>query len=141
MIYRVRNHSGGHKNKKIKHNIFNDTPPTSSHAHAVLLDCKLRALDTIKKEELLPYLFPKNRIMQEFKKQNLKNGAKCFYCGETVYTNVKRRQPNFATIDHKRPLCRGGREDVFNNYAVSCNKCNVTKGDLEAEAFNPGEKL
>lgn len=35
-----------------------------------------------------------------------------------------------ATVDHVRPLCRGGTDDIF-NLVISCKPCNEAKGDQD----------
>lgn len=44
-------------------------------------------------------------------------GNICIYCGEA--------KP--LTIDHKVPLCRGGRNDIT-NIVPACQSCNSKKG-------------
>jgi 5-methylcytosine-specific restriction endonuclease McrA len=48
----------------------------------------------------------------------------CVYCGSDEH----------LTIDHNRPLCRGGK-NTPENLVVACSGCNSTKGDKTAEEF------
>jgi len=57
---------------------------------------------------------------------------KCCFCGiEMVeYPNQK----NSATIEHVIPRCKGGLNSP-KNYAISCNRCNNNRGDLDWQVF------
>lgn len=55
------------------------------------------------------------------------NGDFCAYCGEFI-------QGNTFTIDHIKPKSLGGK-NIKSNYAPSCKRCNVFKGDLTAEEY------
>lgn len=46
--------------------------------------------------------------------------GKCFYCMNQISFSE-------ATIDHIKPKCSGGNNDVT-NLAVACERCNSTKG-------------
>jgi len=52
----------------------------------------------------------------------------CTYCGKQI-TN-----PNDFTMDHKLPLCRGGKT-VSENLTPSCLHCNQEKGMLTSEEY------
>lgn len=49
-------------------------------------------------------------------------------------TDVDKCHPRFATIDHKKPLSRGGR-NTADNKALACYLCNQEKGDMLEEEF------
>ena len=53
-----------------------------------------------------------NQVIQKY------NGC-CAYCGKSVINDFE--------IDHKIPLFRGGGNEI-NNLALSCKKCNSSKG-------------
>lgn len=53
--------------------------------------------------------------------------GKCAICGYPV--SFKR-----CTIDHKRPLCKGGTND-FRNLQITCRSCNQMKHSLSQQEF------
>ena len=57
---------------------------------------------------------------------------KCCFCGVEMveYPN----QSNSATIEHVTPASKGG-ENSADNYAISCNRCNSNRGDLDWKIF------
>ena len=54
----------------------------------------------------------------------LRDKYKCVYCGSSEE----------LTIDHVRPLCRGG-ETNSHNCVTACRTCNQAKGSLPVEQF------
>jgi 5-methylcytosine-specific restriction endonuclease McrA len=65
----------------------------------------------------------------------------CHYCGKQdllieVPTNSKSDLAKLATIDHKKPVSKGGGVYDTDNCVVSCYPCNQKKGDNEN--FNLG---
>ena len=54
----------------------------------------------------------------------LRDGNRCFYCGSSEE----------LTIDHVRPLCKGG-ETNSHNCVTACRACNQAKGSLPVEKF------
>jgi 5-methylcytosine-specific restriction endonuclease McrA len=61
-------------------------------------------------------------IQEVIKKYN----GKCAYCGVTCTSNYH--------IDHKLPLALGGGNE-FENLALSCRHCNLSKGKKTVEQF------
>ncbi len=55
----------------------------------------------------------------------------CHYCGKKVHSET---YPGRATVDHKKPLVKGGTND-FDNLVTACEKCNSKKGELDYENF------
>lgn len=53
--------------------------------------------------------------------------VKCYYCNKGL--NAKH-----ATIDHYRPLSKGGA-DRPRNWVIACEPCNSAKADLDPEDF------
>lgn len=58
--------------------------------------------------------------------------GKCVYC-ETEVTYYAKKT-NSLQIDHKKPVSRGGSDDMA-NLACSCRQCNSLKADMTAEEF------
>ncbi|MCC6918918.1 MAG: HNH endonuclease [Alphaproteobacteria bacterium] len=58
---------------------------------------------------------------------------RCFYC-KRIMRITQTRCPEQFTIDHTRPLCRGGRDNDENRVGC-CNECNQVKGFMTAEEF------
>lgn len=57
---------------------------------------------------------------------------KCCWCG-TVCTE-RRGQHNSTTIEHVMPQSEGGADD-WDNYAMSCHRCNSNRGTREVDRF------
>ncbi len=55
-----------------------------------------------------------------------KHGGRCALCDEPV--SFKPGTPRYATIDHVRPLSRGGL-DAPSNWQLACHECNQRKGN------------
>jgi 5-methylcytosine-specific restriction endonuclease McrA len=62
--------------------------------------------------------------------------CQCYYCGERVYYNPKRRNgPRSATIDHIIPRANGGALGPTVNGVVACRRCNGERGTKDARIF------
>src|SRR5579859_435803 len=63
---------------------------------------------------------------------------RCHYCKiPVVYTKITRGATtprNRATIDHRIPVCRGGKNEL-SNYVTCCIKCNEEKGQLTEKEY------
>ena len=61
----------------------------------------------------------------------------CYYCGVSLRKSKPgewtRKVPQ-ATVDHKQPLSRGGKDEP-DNWAVCCQPCNTRKGRMTEEEF------
>ena len=59
-----------------------------------------------------------------------RDGLKCWLCGRVLvlrYGNANgSTEPDTATLDHVRPICRGG-ETHPDNLKLACQKCNVKR--------------
>ncbi len=53
-----------------------------------------------------------------------RDGNQCVYCGSSEE----------LTIDHVRPLCKGGQTNS-QNCVTACRSCNQAKGSLPVEQF------
>lgn len=62
----------------------------------------------------------------------VEQGWICFYCGKTATLGTKAPEgkvaPDYPTIDHKKPLGRGGTWNV-ENLVMACYTCNHRKSD------------
>ena len=54
----------------------------------------------------------------------LRDGNRCVYCGSTEN----------LTIDHVRPLSKGGETNA-DNCVAACLRCNQAKGSLDLDEF------
>jgi 5-methylcytosine-specific restriction endonuclease McrA len=57
---------------------------------------------------------------------------KCCWCGGLC--TPQRNKYNSATIEHVNPQSEGGPDD-WNNYAMSCHRCNNARGTRSVERF------
>jgi hypothetical protein len=63
----------------------------------------------------------------DWKAERMAVNRRCEYCGRKV--NGKN-----STVDHRVPRIRGGADEP-ENWALSCNGCNQSKGILTVEEF------
>lgn len=56
----------------------------------------------------------------------------CIYCG--LKLTITPNQPNSMTLEHLKPLSRGGY-NKRSNYAPACRGCNNGKGSATVEEF------
>lgn len=73
------------------------------------------------------------------------DGDECCYCGITMTFErapARSRPRNLATVEHVIPVARGGAH-VWDNCALACWACNVSKGARESSRFQlrPGHRL
>lgn len=69
---------------------------------------------------------PKSKPKAVRHRSYIEQGALCFYCANLTDFDK-------WTIDHKLPLCRGGRGGV--NCVGCCSTCNTAKGSMTFEEF------
>lgn len=72
---------------------------------------------------------PRNRANSARKRQQKavllqRDGALCAWCGAL-------KSPSDLTIDHVKPVSKGGRNALF-NLCLACEDCNKAKGDRPA---------
>lgn len=84
----------------------------------------------------------RNRLLRRIQKAN-KGKLICHYCQNDLIANfniphVKKSRK--ATLDHVRPLAKGGHRFDANNLVVACSKCNGEKGDKMNFAAKKGKK-
>lgn len=68
---------------------------------------------------------------KKFIKQMLVENGKlnCHYCNINLITGIHPQPDNGATIDHVKPLSKGGKMYSKDNIVLCCYKCNCLKGD------------
>lgn len=54
---------------------------------------------------------------------------RCLYCSEPLKDQNAKHRGELVTIDHLKPLSRGG-SNSFDNLVVCCNGCNRRKGNM-----------
>jgi 5-methylcytosine-specific restriction endonuclease McrA len=67
------------------------------------------------------------------RKSMFKKNSKCHYCRcemELSTAGSAKQKNNTATIDHKTPICRGGKKLGSANKVLACALCNKDKGHL-----------
>ncbi len=63
-----------------------------------------------------------------------RDGSVCHYCRGAVVLRCFGRNPDDATLDHKRAKARGGQH-TWDNLVVACRKCNHEKADRDYDVF------
>lgn len=67
-------------------------------------------------------------------RQSIKtHGGKCFYCPTII---APLAEPTLWNLDHIEPKALGGKNDL-SNFVLSCRSCNVKKGHIPIDSFNP----
>lgn len=65
-------------------------------------------------------------------------GWKCHYCGCAIHREPSKvnsiKKPKQATVDHMKPLGKGGADNV-QNMVLACRPCNDEKGDMDYFAY------
>lgn len=63
---------------------------------------------------------------------------KCVYCGQDNLEKVTEGiRPQYqATLDHVKPLSKGGAEYDESNLVCACLRCNQKKANMTLEQFN-----
>jgi 5-methylcytosine-specific restriction endonuclease McrA len=74
----------------------------------------------------------------------IRDGLWCYYCSKLMEFEWKPGiyQPDYAEIEHKVPLSKGG-EHSYDNCVLACTECNGEKGVMTYTEFiekNRGEK-
>lgn len=95
--------------------------------------CEMGMVKRINKKLVLKYS-PKEQpnLSPKGLKSLYKISCRCYYCGRITTLPEGGSSPNkknTATIDHKTPKCRDGKDDVKNR-VLCCNQCNGDKAHL-----------
>lgn len=63
---------------------------------------------------------------------------KCFYCGKDSLKKQTDDTDRLATLDHVKPVSKGGKKFCSSNIVIACHSCNSRKKDMDLEKFiNP----
>lgn len=71
------------------------------------------------------------------------DGDECCYCGcPMVFASFERgsRPDNQATLEHVLPISKGGGH-TFENCAIACWRCNISKGAADDWEVRDGHRL
>ena|ERR1035438_4247460 len=115
-----------------QHNVLVQNPHPQSLAALVLLTKKL-APRPIDYKTWLKY-------RKWFLKQHMRKYKKlmCFYCGSGPLKSQADSNRELATLDHVKPLSKGGKRFDSSNLVVACYTCNSRKKDKDLDEFiNP----
>jgi 5-methylcytosine-specific restriction endonuclease McrA len=112
-----------------QHNVLVNEPHTQSLAALVLLTKKLAPKPLNYKVWL--------RYRKWFFRQHLKTHKKliCYYCGKGPLKKQSDFTEDLATLDHVKPLSKGGERFHSSNLVVACFRCNSRKKDKELDEF------
>jgi 5-methylcytosine-specific restriction endonuclease McrA len=115
-----------------QHNVLIHEPHPKSLAALVLLTKKL-APRPISYKVWLKYR--KWFLKQELKKYKI---LTCFYCDKSSLKTQSDFTHDLATLDHVKPLSKGGTKFHSSNIVVACFTCNSRKRDKDLDEFiNP----
>jgi 5-methylcytosine-specific restriction endonuclease McrA len=115
------------------HNVLVQNPHPQSMAALVLLCRKY-------------YPFPNYKKWLKYRKHILRKiyrtakELRCHYCdkGPLRMHSRKHGDPSHATLDHVKPVSKGGERYSSSNIVIACWSCNKRKADMDVEAFiNP----
>jgi 5-methylcytosine-specific restriction endonuclease McrA len=115
-----------------KHNVLVHEPHPQSLAALVLLTKKLAPRPISYKTWL--------RYRKWFLRQHLKKHKTlmCFYCGCGPLKSQSDVDKDLATLDHVKPLSKGGERFHSSNLVVACYTCNSRKKDKDVNEFTGG---
>jgi len=112
-----------------QHNILVHNPHPKSLAALVLLTKKLAPRPISYKTWLKYRKWFLRRHLREHKK------LICFYCGSGPLKAQTDSEKELATLDHVKPLSKGGERFNSSNIVVACFTCNSRKKDKDVEEF------
>lgn len=115
------------------HNVLVQNPHPQSMAALILLCRKFTPFPNYKK-----WLKYRKHLLRKTYRDT--GELKCHYCGKgdlKMHTRSP-RAPNHATLDHVKPVSKGGERYSSANIVVACWPCNMRKRDMDVEEFlNP----
>jgi len=115
------------------HNVLVQNPHPQSMAALVLLARKFAPFPNYKK-----WLKYRKHLLRKIFRSTKE--LRCHYCnlGPLKMHIRKQRDPLHATLDHVKPVSKGGERYNSANIVVACWSCNMRKKDLSVEEFlNP----
>jgi len=115
-----------------QHNVLVHEPHPQSLAALVLLTKRL-APRPISYKSWLKY-------RKWFLREHLKKHKTliCFYCGNGPLKKQSDFNRDLATLDHVKPLSKGGERFHSSNLVIACYTCNSRKKDKDVDEFtNP----
>jgi 5-methylcytosine-specific restriction endonuclease McrA len=71
------------------------------------------------------------REWQQLREEILVPGALCWLCGVPIDINAPPRSPRSGTLDHVRPLSKGGHPTDRENVRAACHSCNSGRGNRD----------
>jgi 5-methylcytosine-specific restriction endonuclease McrA len=114
------------------HNVLVKNPHVQSLAALVLLTKKLAPRRPSYKDWL--------RYRKWYIREHLRTHKKlvCHYCGKGPLKKQSDDDDDLATLDHVKPISKGGARFLSSNIVVACYSCNSRKKDMDVEKFiNP----
>lgn len=128
-----------YNNTKSYHKVeYKDHHPQSLASYILLKKYYVNICFKHIKYERRVWLTFRNRLLNRMIKS--KGQLDCFYCGrENLTANYNNPFKNFyggrATLDHFKPLAKGGLKYTESNLVCACDKCNNLKADKTPEDF------
>jgi len=118
--------------KHSEHLVLVNDPHPQSLAALVLLTKKLAP----KSPDYRIWLKYRKKILKERRK--VTKNLKCHYCGKKNLKIHSHSKKNIATLDHVKPISKGGARFSSDNLVVACHSCNSRKKDMDVDEFvNP----
>lgn len=115
-----------------KHNVLVYSPHPQSLAALVLLTKKL-APRPISYKTWLKY---RKHLLKKMQREV--GVLRCFYCHKGPLKAHTDDDNELATLDHVKPLSKGGERFHSSNIVVACYRCNSRKGSKDVNEFlNP----
>jgi 5-methylcytosine-specific restriction endonuclease McrA len=111
------------------HNVLVSDPHPKSLAALVLLTKKLAPRPLGYKEWLR---YRKWYLREHWRKHR---DFRCAYCGKSGLKKTTDYDDQLATLDHVKPLSKGGERFHSSNLVVACYSCNSKKKDKSVEEF------
>jgi 5-methylcytosine-specific restriction endonuclease McrA len=114
------------------HNVLVKEPHIQSLAALVLLTKQLAPRPSRYRDWL--------KYRRWYIRQHLKahNKLVCHYCGKGPLRKQSDNEDNLATLDHVKPISKGGNKFHSSNIVIACFSCNSRKRDMDVEKFiNP----
>lgn len=112
-----------------EHTILVKEPNVQSLAALVLLTKKLAPKKTMYRCWL------KYRAWYLKQHMLLFGNLSCFYCGKQSLKKQSNSNTDLATLDHVKPISKGGDKFNSSNIVIACYSCNQRKRNMPVEMF------